>query len=398
MMRKSLPGFAATFLAVGLALANGTDTDTDADAAASGGCTGATELATPAPPSALDLPDYGSDANADEISDPRQQAAESAWQDYQRATFDALGKSRVPRDWALAALTGMELSGDASLPARRAALLERAVRTAPDDVLVQWIGAQAAKDQGVSLIANARLQRLEPDNAAVWLNNLREATQQGERSVELALAKAASGSRYELHYAQLMMALEELYQRYPPPAVDWPASEPDQAFPRELIPFTQAVSVAAAFAFPPFQQLIDACRMASDRSPVRAADCAAIGRLMVAHGDTAIANRIGYTVLRVSRAYTEQDIQGARNDDWVYTRAVALETEKFDAASVRRMLALQRDWIDSGSELDAMRRTLANAGIAPVPPDDWTDDHPLFSAERLKADEDWLRKHPTTSR
>lgn len=44
-----------------------------------------------------------------------------------------------------------------------------------------------------------------------------------------------------------------------------------------------------------------------------------------------------------------------------------------------------------------MPRTPVNAGIAPTPPDDWADDHPMFSAERLQGDAAWFEKNPPTS-
>lgn len=53
----------------------------------------------------------------------------------------------------------------------------------------------------------------------------------------------------------------------------------------------------------------------------------------------------------------------------------------------------QRDWLETGNEMEAMRRLVAGAGIALTPPNDWVDDQSPFSEERLNADVQYQSQH-----
>ncbi len=116
---------------------------------------------------------------------------------------------------------------------------------------------------------------------------------------------------------------------------------------------------------------------------------------MAEHSSTLIGNRIGLAMLRVSGAYTEADIQRARQQDWIWRRWQRASSSA-DPFSTDEFIALTNDECATGSEFEAARRAVARAGDALVPPSDWVDDYSVFSAERLAADElDAARAAPT---
>jgi hypothetical protein len=349
---------------------------------------------TPEPQTAVvGMPDYRMDA--DELPDPEELAAETVWKVYQLSIFDALSRSNDPRDLAMVTLTGfLDFDSGSQQVERREALRARAIRAAPDDVLVQWMASRATNGSAAAAAASKRLQHLEPENAAVWLDELRAAAQRKDsRGVDLALAKMSSASRFDLHYSELIKAIAETYLRFPAtPYAMAMATTHEEPLPPEFMSFTQATSVTAAVGLPAFQDFINACRAVPGQTFTRATDCARIGRLLIAHGDTVLGKRFGYALLRVSRTFTDDDLFAARNDDWVYEKSQTLDTANLDAESVSASIAYQKDWIETGSEMEAMRRMVAHAGLALFPPNDWVDDQSPFSAERLRADEARLLK------
>lgn len=396
--RNALLGlvFACAVLATGAAGA-----DEAGDASNSGGCTRPAEP-TPEPKSAVDVPDYS--VAAEEQPDARVTAQLAAWQEHQQALIDALGRSGDPRDWALASLFDrfrLELDEHGRRGAGETQLLERATRAAPNDVLVQWIAARSAQGNAatstVATRAAARLRQLEPDNAAAMLDELSLAAQRkDERAIDATLARMSASTRFDEHIVDVVNAVIQAYARIPLPDVFLelaPSGEKESS--RAAVTFGSAMSVAIAVGSSGYQHLVVACRATDgSSSSTRAADCAAIGHLMVAHGGTFVSNRIGYSVLRASRLFTDADVRAARVDDWVYSKEIAAISSGEGEPSAETILAYQTDWIETGSELEAMRRKLARAGIAATPPDDWVDEASPFSAERQKKDQAWADENP----
>jgi hypothetical protein len=111
---------------------------------------------------------------------------------------------------------------------------------------------------------------------------------------------------------------------------------------------------------------------------------------MVARGDTLLANRIGAVLLRVSHTSTDDDLQTMRNIDWAYQNSVGAQAAGTETETARDLVERYRDWIETGSEVESMRRALARKGVPPTPPGDWTDTWSVFSTERQRADAEWL--------
>lgn len=336
-------------------------------------------------------PDYS--AQTDDVLEPDQAAAANAWRDYQQSVFDALRTSPDPRDWALAALArNLDFpAGDQGREAELANLLQRAVHVAPDDVLVQWIAVrQLPGDPRTAVDSLKALRLLEPDNAAVLIDVLRDAARRNDRAgVDRALEDMALATRFDSHYPDLYRAMVGAYQHQPIADAQWAAANPTTSpVSKEMAPFVSALAASSMAALPPFQDLVNACRIseATGEHMTRATNCAAIGRLMLAHGDTFIANRIGATVLRMSHTITDEDAHSVRDQDWIYQQFLAREADWNDERSTAEIAAHLRDQIGSGSEMETMRRTVARSGKALAPPADWVDPYSPLSPERPRPD------------
>ena len=320
---------------------------------------------------------------------PNHTAEEKIWKRHQDLVFQALTASANPRDWALAAI--VETSGlDANGQRERAALIERAANAAPDDALVQWIAllqrdAKYASPTDVDSLQV--LQRLEPDNATVWLETLdRAALRKDTAAIDAALDRMAASTRVNAHNVDLMKALVAIYQQYPVPAEysalvnasEHPYMTPD------AWPYAAAIIVSVAIALPSYEHLVRACRVnpATGQNLWRQDDCASIGRLLAARGSTMIDNRIGFSLLRISHTFNDQDIANARALDWIWTGQGISLIDK----SVPDMIARTIDWMNTGSEIGSIRRAVVRNGGTLLPPADWVDKGSPFSEQRFKND------------
>ncbi len=363
----------------------------------SGSCSG--PAVTPREPtSVVSTPDYFAGADDTAAPDPQVEAAQKAWSDYRAAIFEALRSSPVPRDWALATVAHLDFGAQGDTQrGEREALLDRAVKAAPDDALVLWIAliqARTASATSTSPSPLQRLQQLEPDNAYVWLENLIPAQKRRDSAaVDEALQRMSVSTRFDGHFADLSQALLATFQRFP-----LPASLPVDSDPAKLVPYAYAASIAGALAIPAFQDLITACRVDPDTgaNAQRSGDCAATGRLMAMRGDTLIVNHIGMTLLRVSRTFGDDDVALARTQDWqreqFSTKLMAPVGTPDQASSADEMIAYVTDLIQSSSEIEAMRRAVARTGAALTPPDEWIDKQSPYSEDRLRQDQSALQR------
>jgi hypothetical protein len=318
------------------------------------------------------------------------------------AMVASLKASAQPRDWAFAALIEQP-SSTVSTSAEREALLGRAAAGAPNDVLVQWIAelqhAPSATDAVGDNAPLHALQRLEPDNAAVWLQALTSAMQRGDRAaIDTALAQMAASRQMDDHFFELQAELTKVCQRYPLPdeyfavAATQKVDAGQLLQSREAMPYVMANAITMATSMPAYQFPIKACRVnpATGENLQHRDACAATGRLMAAQGKTMLANRIGFAMLRVSGTYTDADVQNARAQDWTWRRwqTISTSTNNADAElQAKQIVALIHDQSQTRSELQAARLAVARAGEAATPPADWIDDYSPFSEERLRGDQ-----------
>lgn len=330
----------------------------------------------------------------DDASDPLAIKLDELWQTYQASLLNSLNASSDPHDWALAALM-QPFDQDETNQRERAALIGRAKAVAPDDVLVQWIGLRISFthpntgiDHDATLLA---LQRLEPDNAAVWMEALVSAARRkDDAAADAALAQMAASKHSDEHIADLMKAQIEVDKRYPMPDEYYVlAAKKFPGFSAQAAPYIYSVAVIAAVALPAYQDIIKACTIdsATGENAGRAAACATVGRMMVTKGTNWVANRIGSAILRRSGTFTDDDVKQARVQDWIYYQDIAPHADPNTEESTQHIVAKMNDWCETNSELESMRREVARAGKPLTPPPDWVDAQSPFSAERLRSDQ-----------
>ena len=150
----------------------------------------------------------------DRASDERSLARDEAWRQYYDSVQQALSGSSDPRDRALAAFAG-DFSSDERV--RAEALARSAADAAADDMLVQWVAlrrSQVASGNYEPMLS--RLERHEPDNAAVWLEVLVRAVYLKDRTTaDDALARMAQSSRFDAGITELSNAWSQAFARFP---------------------------------------------------------------------------------------------------------------------------------------------------------------------------------------
>ncbi len=356
-------------------------------AEAEGGSCAAPQTAEPT--SAVDVPQYAEEED-DDAPDPAAEAHARAWGDYQHQVFTSLKASSDPRDWAVAASFNLLLPS-ATARTESNALMRHAAKAAPDDVLVHWIVLRGARQLNATDLATDavnRLRQIEPDNGEVWMEILQDAATRRDRAgVSAALRRMSATSHMDNHFSDVTKIVTEAFQRNPIP--EEITSADDRGSSRKMSTYMYAMGVAAAFALPAYQHLTLACQWdESGRNADRAADCERAGRTMSQHGDTMIGQAIGFAVLRVSHTFNADDIEAARQVDWVaqnFSDIALKQAGDADGDGTDNTLATAfiNDWMETGSETEAMRRRIVHDGLPPTPPDGWTSRTPRFAPERI---------------
>lgn len=279
--------------------------------------------------------------------------------------IDNLLAEATPRSMALAASAMMPLGEDADEVAQgRRELLEKAARLAPDDAWVQWMAAlDAASADAVTEPALA-LQRLQPDNGAVWLFQLQAAARANDSTgVNKALAQLGAAHHFESPFMATARAWLEFYRSHPQLQPTGFAAEPPAS-----AALTMAIARAAALAMPNYASLMAACK--SSNAPLaadRRETCLAAGRLMLDHSSTLVSMQIGHGLLRLAAAGDLAEI--TRNAEYLTLEYARLSSSALeDPAEFTR---LQADWLQASNEIQIAKNLLTRAGMPLLPPVDW---------------------------
>jgi hypothetical protein len=359
----------------------------------------ATSAAFCSPPRAGDSNGKPMDDHPDAIDDAGYFAR------YTETIRAGLESSANPRDWAVDAMTfyfdgnASATQGETSAHASREKLLARAIDAAPGDALVQWMaiaGSRTATNYADYEKALANLKAIEPENAAVWEEDLARAAHDRNRAeVSAALTRMAHSTTFTNHYAQIADEIIRGYQSVPFPQETLDrmklACPECAATKKEDMPLLAATATTAALGLPAFQSLTIACRTNDNGiNADRKDDCQKIGRLLAATGDTMIAMRIGSAVLRVSRSFDDGDVAQGRQNDWIWKQSAGA-LDRGDGTGTRSLdtaRQFQTDWSQTGSEMGAMRKAIERAGLPAEPPADWLDSSASFAPERLREDQE----------
>ena len=234
---------------------------------------------------------------------------EAAMADFTQRAIERLAVSPSPRERWIAGLLLLDESmraGDRSdaLRERAQGLLDGALAAGQDDAtLLFWAlldppmrqTADAAATAQARLAMLARLQKLEPDNAVVWIGTLpaRDAAGAIPLAIE-ALRRAAGAKRFDTHFSTSMRMQVQAFDQVPLPE-DWPDTQGLAGWEgvrKEDLPVLLAVGVGNALAMPYLVTLQWWCGGNSSEHPWLP-DCRTLARRMVERSDSIVTLSLG---------------------------------------------------------------------------------------------------------
>lgn len=271
-----------------------------------------------------------------ELMPAEQQAFQEGFSKFIRTLELALRASKSPRDRAFSTLlpqfdTSRPISVQDNLASGN--LLRAAAKAAPQDVLVQWIWANA-QDQASGCThadpcpGRARaLAVLEPDNGAAWIPAIAQAYWVHDMSAyDEALERMAAAKGYDEKSHELKAAWDEIARRYPQikmrvgnPEVEPPPGDAGQGFLGFLVsmqgnPITSSIDILAM-----------SCDLAACSADGRRKIwCAKAARLLLDHGDSTMSRMIGFQMLESSDHVSADDRERVRTFQWQLTQYMQL--------------------------------------------------------------------------
>ena len=313
---------------------------------------------------------------------------EAAMADFTARAVEKLAASQSPRERWIAGLLLLDESmraGDRSdaLRERAQGLLDGALEAGGEDAtLLFWAlldppmrqTADAAATAQSRLRMLARLQRLEPDNAVVWIGALpaRDAAGAIPLAIE-ALRRAAAAKRFDTHFSASMRMLVGVFQKVPLPE-DWPdtAELPGwEGVQREDLPTILAVGVGNALAMPYLVTLQWWCGGNSAEHPWLA-DCRTVARGMVERSDSIVTHSLGLALelqLYPSDSEAAQRAQKQRRElAWLVESGM----QRVGPGKPVSFGEWRRAWAAAGAtELSVARALVKAQGLPSSPPADF---------------------------
>lgn len=254
--------------------------------------------------------------------------------------------------------------------------IQRAEAAPGAGAAVQWVALGACGKMGpqpedcIAPAALARLERLAPDNAAVWLLAFDRARQQGDHeAARKALARAAQAREFSTYYGTLLKSVLETARALPmsPALVQELAGKDGNAY---AASYMLAAGNVLYLPTPSLAPVFEACKSPGHDDALRA-DCAQVAQLL-SWGDTLMARAAGLA-LQERLATTPQ--AKARAED--ARRTLSWQTQQFAVLVLKarhdKELAgqLVRLVLQGGTENSIQIALLRIAGVATTPPPDW---------------------------
>lgn len=266
--------------------------------------------------------------------------------------------------------------------------LREAVAKGQDDALVAWgevmLCTVAVKDICDPAQASQRLTRLQPDNAAVSLLRVRQATAANDAAEsdrwfhQAALAHSYRGPASDMT-GLVMTALAEFDPGLNPEqwrqfnSQMFGSANTDSSNALPAVRFMYAMAHSAVAAGLPFGSLVSRCR-APIADAARRADCIAVATKLAA-GDAVIDRNGGFMVL-VPLLKDEAEGKAARESlrqfVWLFESSQPVLQSMPEKPEL--LAEYSRTFIAEG-EIAAIARVLAKAGKSSSPPQDWLPDN-----------------------
>ena len=296
--------------------------------------------------------------------------------------------ARGDRDSLLAAvyLSPRFASGD--VPAitddQRARWFAQVRDRAPDEPLVAWLEATGCVpmleampcDQAGAL---QRLARIDPDNAAVWVELMAAAQREGDREREAELlARAASSARYDTYdvaFGRMLLAANDGFASMLPPiphGVQAALEASDAGGVGEQLPELSLILAKGSYSYGSLQAMFNACR-GEDGAVIesRRADCMMLAKTAYEDSTSLLLRSVGTGLMvRLTKGEPEHArwLQRRHAQRWQQEQFAALVTPMPPPSYTRR-------WMEDG-ELPALMQLLAENDIPEQPPAAWQAAYP----------------------
>ena len=256
------------------------------------------------------------------------------------------------------------------------AFLARAQSLPDAGAAVQWVALGNCGNVGpepedcINTAALRKLQRLAPDNAAVWLLAFDRARQRGDgAAARIALARAAKGTEFSTYYGILLRSVLQTARALPmPPALAQElGGSPGNAY---AATYLLAAGNVMYLPTPALGPVFDECKDPGQDATLRQ-QCTQVAHLM-AWGDTIIARAAGLALQE--RLATHQ---AARQGYAAARRALAWQTHQFavqvlrsrhDPALAAKLVQLV---LEGGTENSIQIALLRETGVPTTPPPNW---------------------------
>lgn len=330
-------------------------------------------------------------APANSVEMPLEQRLEWAMKAYADAAIETFARSSSPRERWIAGLmlADKAMRGGASpeateaMNARAQALFEGVTAdAAKDSTLLFWVlfDPPVRGQQEGAVWAQARLkvltdlQRLEPDNAVVWLANLPRRDDPGAIPIAIdMLAQAAAAKRFDTHFASSMRALLSAFERVPLPK-DWPDTRQLAGWEKvkpEDVRIIMAVGVGSALAMPYLVGVQWWCDGNSAEHPWLP-DCRKLTQTMIERSDAIVPYSLALALSGKLHAADSAQAQRAvvlrRNLAWVVEKGM----QQVGPGQPVAFSVWRKAWSKpQATELSVARDLVAAQGLPPEPPDDF---------------------------
>jgi len=277
-----------------------------------------------------------------------------------------------------------------SLPPEVSEWFVRAREAAPDDALLAWLEATncpVADDVCDRAAALDRLQRIDPDNAAVWRERMRDANDRGDPSrADEHFRQAAQAERYDNYLRPLGKLLVESTDGLAVPAMSdelvttleaftavtgFPL-DPQSILDSQILMLWNQHAAIAAF-LPSSNHCLENSQPRGDAA--RQADCRAVFSKIAKNGGTLLTRNSGVAFMALftaARPEGQRWRERKRQNQWQQDSYIALAWPTPPAAYFRRVPRI--------GELAAVEMLLEEAGVPLEPPDDWVPE-PLYRGE-----------------
>ena len=305
-------------------------------------------------------------------------AARQAYNDAELALFDHLRSDPSPRQQILVARIHLdeEEQTPSALRPKTEEVVARAVQMAPDDALVQWLGAINGRYSSSSCGPTtwpeaevANLLRLEPENAAAWQFAVALASAKGDQAgIDDALSRMAMARRADDHFGAHLTEWRKAYGAQPQTA-SMAANRWEHASPlaNALLSALQRVS----YSYSPAKSVLEsACTTdAGERTWRRMGWCADAARMLAENGGSLALRAQGLELLAAIGDRSDTTMALQKQYDWLDAHD-ANPLRNFDGdESADTALA---DWQHAKTEIEVIERKLRRLGQPVQAPQGWS--------------------------